>query len=428
MEDSVLAALGRELNQLARTYRAMRPLRLEEVKQTVDQLPQSHVPVLVPEGWINGLGHLRALGRNGVRAVVVDPNPKALSFYSKYAIPYQCQRFANLPLEVEASFIAELGTLSDAIRSTGRQPVLFMLAAERLLPVFLRHSEEVRGHFLLTSGYEVQMRLEDKRVQYETAQAAGVDIPTTFYVSSESDFEHQLRDFRYPLLVKARQGKQFYARFHRQVFRVANPEECRQVYEHTRDFPLMFQEEIPGLETDLYTLGSYVDAHTRPLGLFTGHKLRSNRRYGTCALGISCEAPDVIEQGLAFLRQAGYHGASQVEFKRDGRDGRLKFLEINNRLWKWHSLAVACGVNLPYIQYLDAIGQPPEELPQQVNGVRWWLPWMDLWTALHQVQAGELSLDEYLHEIDFDFIDGVGSWDDPLPALVNFFNFGWMVD
>ena len=36
---------------------------------------------------------------------------------------------------------------------------------------------------------------------------------------------------------------------------------------------------------------------------------------------------------------------SQVEFKRDPRDGRFKLMEVNPRLWLWHGLAAALGVD-----------------------------------------------------------------------------------
>ena len=45
----------------------------------------------------------------------------------------------------------------------------------------------------------------------------------------------------------------------------------------------------------------------------------------------------------AALRAVGFHGISQVEFKRDPRDGVYKLMEINPRLWQWHGLAAACG-------------------------------------------------------------------------------------
>ena len=67
---------------------------------------------------------------------------------------------------------------------------------------------------------------------------------------------------------------------------------------------------------------------------------------------------EVVDAGLRFLRGLGFHGISQVEFKRDPRDGRFKLMEINPRLWQWHGLAAACGVDLPLIAYRDLTGEP----------------------------------------------------------------------
>lgn len=428
MNKSVLAAIGEELTDLRARYRTIHPLPRQGVRAEVEQIDSEFVPVLLSEGWINGLGHLRALGRNGVKAIVADPNPKALSFYSRFAIPYQCKPYhCSAAGFSESAFIEEACSLGDLIRSLGKKPVLFVIDAEPLLPMIARHLDEFSSRFLLTSNIPLQLKLEDKKVQLENAVAAGVDIPDTFFIDSCADLEAHCSEFHFPLLIKARAGKEFYNRFHFQAMRVTGMDELMAAYERFSGWPIILQEEIPGPDSLLYTLGSYVGRDCKPIGLFTGHKIRSNRPFGTCAMGISCDCPDVLEQGLAFLRQACYHGASQVEFKRDPRDGRLKFLEINNRLWKWHSLTEACGVNLPYLQYLDAIGGDlPAEPPQQVNGVRWWLTLADLWTAKNDIAAGKYTWKEYLQEVDLDFVDAVGSWDDPLPALVNFFRFGWM--
>ena len=57
---------------------------------------------------------------------------------------------------------------------------------------------------------------------------------------------------------------------------------------------------------------------------------------------------EVVDAGLRLPRaRSSYQGLSQVEFKRDPRDGRYKLMEINPRLCQWHGLAAACGVDLP---------------------------------------------------------------------------------
>jgi len=41
---------------------------------------------------------------------------------------------------------------------------------------------------------------------------------------------------------------------------------------------------------------------------------------------------------------------------------------VNPRLWQWHGLAAACGVDLPWIAYEDLLGERPA--PVSMNGRR----------------------------------------------------------
>jgi len=43
-------------------------------------------------------------------------------------------------------------------------------------------------------------------------------------------------------------------------------------------------------------------------------------------------------------------------------------MEVNPRLWQWHGLAAACGVDLPRIAYEDLVGERPA--PASMNGRR----------------------------------------------------------
>jgi predicted ATP-grasp superfamily ATP-dependent carboligase len=80
---------------------------------------------------------------------------------------------------------------------------------------------------------------------------------------------------------------------------------------------------------------------------------------------------EVVEQGLRLLSALGFHGVSQVEFKRDLRDGRYKLMEVNPRLWQWHGLAAACGVDLALIAYADLTGRRPAPARMNREGKRW---------------------------------------------------------
>ena len=81
--------------------------------------------------------------------------------------------------------------------------------------------------------------------------------------------------------------------------------------------------------------------------------------------------PEVVGDALHLLRGFDYNGLSQVEFKRDLRDGRYKLMEVNARLWQWHGLATACGVDLPRIAYEDLTGATPADAKMNGHGKRW---------------------------------------------------------
>ena len=97
------------------------------------------------------------------------------------------------------------------------------------------------------------------------------------------------------------------------------------------------------------------------------------RGFGTCRVGEARWRDDVVEQALTLLGALGYHGIAQTEFRLDPRDGRFKLMEVNPRLWQWHGLARACGVDLPRIAYLDVLGRPqrPVRSGPQHDGRRW---------------------------------------------------------
>jgi predicted ATP-grasp superfamily ATP-dependent carboligase len=168
----------------------------------------------------------------------------------------------------------------------------------------------------------------------------------------------------------------------------------------------MVQELIPGGDDTLYTVGSYLSRAGLPLGIFSGRKLRQTPPgVGTCRVGEAVWMQEAVDAALRLLEAFGYYGLSQVEFKRDPRDGGFKLMEINPRLWQWHGLATACGVDLPRIAYDDLVGEssPP---PATMNGAgkRWAI-------TLLPGERPALQRPPY--------VDGVFARDDPKPGAVH---------
>jgi predicted ATP-grasp superfamily ATP-dependent carboligase len=174
------------------------------------------------------------------------------------------------------------------------------------------------------------------------------------------------------LLVKPSNPDGFRRRFQRQAFRCERPEELERAFADAEPFEPMVQELIPGGDDELYTVGSYLATDGAVLGLFSGRKLRqSPPGVGTCRVGEAVWVQATVDAALRLLRAFEFRGVSQVEFKRDPRDGRFKLMEVNPRLWLWHGLGAALGVDFTRIAYLDLLGRRAAPVTTEGKRGRW---------------------------------------------------------
>ena len=333
---------------------------------------------MVDVGWVNGLAAIRSLGRAGVRVLALDHRPSALGFRSRYAERLLCPD----PFEEEHRFV-------NFVRALG-EVVVFPTHDDSLNAV-ARYADDLQ---ILTPfpEWDILERVQSKRAQLEQASAVGIDVP-----AEEPDV--------FPVVVKPDRSVEFKRRYRRQAFRCDTPAELEEARAKTEEFGAIVQELVPGGDDALYTVGSYLDADGRPLGVFSGRKLRQTPRgIGTCRVGEAVWVQEVVDAALRLLAAFDYRGLSQVEFKRDARDGRFKLMEINPRLWQWHGLAAACGVDLPRIAYADLTGAAPPRAEMDGHGKRWAI------TLL----PGEPPAPQRPP-----YVDAVFALDDPKPALVH---------
>ena len=206
--------------------------------------------------------------------------------------------------------------------------------------------------------------------------------------------------------------------FGRQVLQAADGEELLAQWDRaTRHLP-QISEVIPGGDDCLWTLGSYRDINGTPLASFTGRKLLQwPTGFGTARAAEAWWDPGFAARGHALLDEMGFHGISQVEVKRDPRDGRDYLIEVNPRSWLWISLATEVGVNLPEAAFLDAIGRPVTWPEGHRSDVRWVLSAKHLAASAGEVRRGRLGRKTAMHTMKPPFIDGVWSVTDPKPGL-----------
>jgi predicted ATP-grasp superfamily ATP-dependent carboligase len=354
-------------------------------------------PALVIDvGWVNGLAAIRSLGRAGIDVVAVDHRPSALGFRSRYA-----RRFIAPDPADEEAFVTTLAELSGRLSA----PAPVFPTHDAPLNAIARHAERLPGLLRPFSDWDVLARVQSKRAQLEAAESVGVDVPRTRYPGSAAQALAAGAELGFPVLVKPSDPVGFKRRFRRQAFRCDGARELEDAYGRAEEFAPMVQEVVPGGDDALYSFGSYLAGDGAVLGAFCGRKLRQTPPgIGTCRVGEAVWVDEVADGALRVLRAFGYWGVSQVEFKRDARDGRFRLMEINPRLWQWHGLAAACGVDLPRIAYADLTGAAPPAAGMNGAGKRWAI-------TLLPGESAALQRPPY--------VDAVFARDDPRPAVVH---------
>jgi D-aspartate ligase len=337
---------------------------LERIVQAATASERSPA-VVIEVGWVNGLGAIRSLGRAGVPVIAVDHRPWALGFRSRYA-----KRFlAPDPLEDEAGFVEALVELGDAVG----QPMPLFPTHDEHLNALARNLEHLGDRFRYPfPSWSVIEPLQSKRRQLEAAEAIGLSVPQTLHPRSAAEARAAVEEMGYPVLVKPSDNVVFKRIYRRQAFFCSDGAELDRAYGLAEPYEPMVQEFIPGGDDCLWTFGTYIAADGEVLAQFSGRKLRQTRRnMGSARIGEAVWDDEVVDAGVAILRELAFYGIAQVEWKRDPRDGRLKLIEVNPRLWQWHELSALSGANIATTAYEDLLGLRPRAVRSNGDGRRW---------------------------------------------------------
>jgi D-aspartate ligase len=362
-------------------------------------------PAIVFEcSYVNGLSAIRSLARLGVPVIAVDHRHQALGLRSRLALG-----LVGPPPGHPDTFAAFLHELCDALAA---ESVAFPTHDDYLVAVSAAAPASLRLPF---GPPELIVAVQSKRFQYEAADRAGVPLPVMFHPDSLESARRAAAAIPYPAVMKPALGSGFKAQHGRPLIEAACPEQLLAAYAVGEPYLPMFQELIPGGDDSLWTVGSYLSASGEPVGVFCGRKLlQAPAGVGTCRVGEATWDQEAVDGALRLLRELGFHGISQVEYKRDARDGSLRLMEVNARLWQWHSLAADCGVDLVAMAYRDVLGLPVTPATSERAGRR---RWVALVRHLRESRRDRIGLRRTLAPLRPPFSEPVLSLRDPMPGV-----------
>jgi predicted ATP-grasp superfamily ATP-dependent carboligase len=213
----------------------------------------------------------------------------------------------------------------------------------------------------------------DKRRLAALCERLDIPVPRTFPVE-EDRLVDVAGEVRFPVVVKPRQsvgggrGVRF-ASTKSELLRAFDEVRGVQAASELEDFerPLV-QEYIRGAVHDACALaleGKVVNVLTQCRVLMLPVS------GGVGAVAVTTRNRTVQELARRLLEELEWHGAANVEFKYDARDGRYKILEVNPRFWGTLDLAIRVGMDFPGMVRDYVLGLPVRRGIAYPEGVRY---------------------------------------------------------
>lgn len=379
-------------------------------------------------GGFHSLGAVRNLAKYGVPVCVLNDGP-CVSQFSRYVRQQKgrrCQEcrkgFARCPsFDDEAAFVDFLVQFAVDNRLDGW--VLFP-STDDSVRILAQHWERVRAHYLMTvPSWETIQFLYDKRLTHRLASERGVPVPMT---CTPKDLDELLSlDLDYPLVIKPTVSKHFMAATKKKAYRADNRDELTSLYRKTAEImdpsEILIQELIPGRAESLYSYVGFFENGMPLAGLSARRRRQHPMEFGRASTYVeTVNLPELERLATQLLTGIGYTGLAEVEFMYDSKDGRFEFLEVNPRIWGWHTVAIRAGLDLPYMAFAHAAGKTAPAGSAREN-VKWVRLVTDIPTAASEILSGRLTVGQYLKSMSGDIEDAVLSIRDPLPFIADLF-------
>ncbi len=301
-------------------------------------------------GYVNGLGVARAFARHGVPAAVVTTKPFDIAHRSRAA----AERERADDLHERPDTLVEV--LERRARDwRGRWAVPTNAEA---LGALVAHRERRDGasRLALPAG-DAAAYLLDKRLMHGAARSAGLPVPA-------------LDPPGFPVVVKPLVAYGFMARFGTKVGVARDAGELADWRRRLAGLDHVVLDLVPGADSEIVCHAAWIDAAGAPRAGVTVRKVRqSPPGFGDARLAeLAPFDARLHEATVELARRIGLTGLAVAEFKRDARDGVLRFLEVNGRSVVYNRALRRAGFDIAGL----ALGERPRPTG-----------WRGTWAHLH---------------------------------------------
>lgn len=370
--------------------------------------------VVIFGGHIQALGLARQVKARGIEVVIVTDDGCSVARYSR---------------AVDRTIVAPIGDWRVKIEELGlpnKGTLLFPTNDEAVEMLCGRYEEYKKRFALGVPEPKVIELFNDKRKAYRFAEASGVHCPKCWYPDTMEEVEALSETLPYPVVVKPAVMYSFHATFGKKAFRCDDAASLKATYTRiaAKGYPLetlIVQEFLDGGAKNLYSCG-VMAAEGEIIASIQANRIRQNPMdFGnSTTYAISCFVPQIQEQTEALLRMTNYSGVGEVEWMWDAKSETYKFLEINTRAWKWHTISNQFNFSFigVLIDYYNDVETSERIIELKNERVAWCERLTDWAVVAKEILHGRMKMSEVIKSYRIKHESAVWSWKDPLPGIM----------
>ena len=355
------------------------------------------------------LAIIRSLGKKGVDCICTSTTNFAVSFFSKY-----CKKRMITP---SAKFDAEkfIEKIIDICKKECID-VVFPIRGPSTLAI-LKYKKEIENYAIVPfENYEKLKKVYNKLSLIEVARKIGVLIPKTYVVENLINIEDILQEINFPIVLKISKGEGAkgvrYAKNKKKLIEEYNKLKSK----HNSE--IILQEYIAGVG---YGCSILFNFNSQPRAVFCHKRLRENPPSGGPSVArMSIKWPELEDITLKLMNHLKWRGIAMVEYKVTS-DRKPYLLEVNPRFWGSLPLAIASGIDFPYLLFKMAIDGDVEPIRDYKKGIiarRLILGDIEVFPYYLRHSKNKLKfLKEYLNFFNKNTSYDILSTDDPLPTF-----------
>jgi len=302
---------------------------------------------------------VQSLGTKGISITASGEKDRPnKTFYSKYC---KNRIIYPAPDENEELFVKTM------MRAAKGHEVLIPMHERTIIPISKHLKEFERILKVPIPEYKILKIALDKAETVKAAQRIGIPTPQTHFPNNLHELESLSKNLNYPVVVKIR--REIFTPPPRYTYAYSQKDliyKYRLMHEKCA-YPLI-QELIHGVGYGFFTL---FNKHHKPISIFCHRRIREYPITG--GPSTYCESTynqKIVQYGLKLLKEIKWYGVAMVEFRLDHSDNKFKLMEINPRFWGSLPLAIASGVDFPYLLYQMATGDDTKPQITYKIGVR----------------------------------------------------------